>query len=90
MADIFLIAFSLSVSFVRIIVGAVAGTVLLLILVIISMFFIVKREEFEYRTYRSGGPVTPISGSLSDTLYDDMEKHKQNPACVWVPEYEEV
>ena len=98
---------SISVSFVRIIIGAVAGTVLLLILVIISMFFIVKRlrkslkfhfsgdEEFEYRTPRSGGSSDPstsrsLSGSLSDTLYDDMEIHKQNPACVWVPEYEEV
>ena len=39
-----------------------------------------------------GGPVTPVLVvvSLSDTLYDDMEIHKQNPACVWVPEYEEV
>ena len=38
------------------------------------------------------GPVTPVLVvvSLSDTLYDDMEIHKQNPACVWVPENEEV
>ncbi len=71
-SNIRLSSLSLSVYFVRIIIGAVAGTVLLLIVVTISLFFIVKRlrkslkfhfsgeEEFEYRTPDQGGPVTPV------------------------------
>ena len=87
----------------RIIIGVVAGTVFLAMIMATALFFIVKKfrkrlkfrcgnEEFEYRTPKNNSrdPSTSRSLSISDDIYADMDTHKQNPACAWVPDYEEV